>query len=132
MTANAGYSPAAMPSLPTPLRYRRTPTLGAASVAALAPWGALRVVSWNLQFCGGRAAPFFYEGGSRVRVPRADQDRAFGGVVEVLRSLNADVVLLQELDRGSARTDHVDQLARLLSLADEDVAAFVGWAGALA
>ena len=25
-----------------------------------------------------------------------------------------------------------DQLARLLSLADEDVAAFVGWAGALA
>lgn len=101
--------------LPTPRRYRCTPTLGAASVAALAPAGMLRVVSWNLQFCGGRAQPFFYEGGSRVRVPRSDQDRAFAGVVEVLRGLNADVVLLQELDRGSARTDHVDQLARLLN-----------------
>ncbi len=100
--------------LRTPRRYAGTALTGAASQADLGARGSLRVVSWNLQFCGGRAEPYFYEGGTRVRVPAADQARALRGVVDVLRALDADVVLLQEVDRGSRRTDGADQLAVLL------------------
>lgn len=100
--------------LSTPCRYRGTELHGAASEVALGTRGSLRVVSWNVQFCGGRAEPYFYEGGTRVAVPLADQERALRGVVEVLRALEADVVLLQEVDRGSRRTGGMDQLARLL------------------
>lgn len=104
-----------MPALRTPHRYRPVSALGRASAAALPTERPLRVVSWNLQFCGGRREPYFYEGGPAVHVAPADQARAFAGVVEVLRRLDADVVLLQEVDRGSDRTNRRDQLADLLA-----------------
>jgi endonuclease/exonuclease/phosphatase family metal-dependent hydrolase len=43
---------------------------------------------------------------------RVDLER----VAEVIRSLDADVVTLQEVDRGAARTDGVDQTQRLAEL----------------
>ncbi len=97
----------------SPRRYRSLENIGLPSRQAFALDRPLRIVSWNLQYCGGRQGVFFYDGGRRVRVPSADQDRAFAGIIEVLRRLDADVLILQELDRCSARTDRVDQLARL-------------------
>ncbi|MSQ01414.1 MAG: hypothetical protein EXR71_05910 [Myxococcales bacterium] len=96
-----------------PRRYRTLQSAGLPSRQALPLDRDLRIVTWNLQYCGGRQGVFFYDGGRRVRVPRAEQDRVFDGIVEVLRRLDADVLILQEVDRGSARTDRVDQLARL-------------------
>ncbi|HMV67773.1 MAG TPA: endonuclease/exonuclease/phosphatase family protein [Myxococcota bacterium] len=79
------------------------------------PRGApLRIVSWNLQFCGSRRHRFFYDGGDAVFVPADDQQRTLDDVERVLRELDADVVLLQEVDRGSDRTDRVDQHAALV------------------
>jgi endonuclease/exonuclease/phosphatase family metal-dependent hydrolase len=67
-----------------------------------------------VQFAAGREQVFFYDGGRAVRVPRASQLRALDRIGEVLRGADADVVLLQEVDRGSDRTDRVDQHAELL------------------
>lgn len=51
----------------------------------------LRVATWNVQSCA----------------------RGVTGVVAQLASLEADVVALQEIDRGTHRSGHVDQVARL-------------------
>lgn len=99
----------------TPRRYRAIGSAGRPGERSLPTDRPFRVVSWNLQFCGGRREPWFYEGGTAVFVPPADQARALAGVVAVLRRLEADVVLLQEVDRGSDRTDRHDQLATLLA-----------------
>jgi len=59
----------------------------------------LRVVSYNIKHGLGNDG-------------RVDLER----IAEVIRGLDADVVTLQEVDRGTARTDGVDQTARLAEL----------------
>lgn len=103
-----------MSNVSTPRRYRPVHALGNPALDALPTDRPLRVVSWNLQFCGGRREPWFYEGGTAVFVAPEDQARALAGVIEVLRALDADVVLLQEVERGSDRTSRRDQLQALV------------------
>jgi endonuclease/exonuclease/phosphatase family metal-dependent hydrolase len=74
----------------------------------------LRVVSWNLQFGAGRGQRFFYDGGKAVSVDAATVHRTLDGIAAVLRSLQPDVVLLQEVDRGSRRTAFIDEHQELL------------------
>lgn len=69
----------------------------------------LTVVSWNVQFAAGRDEVFFYDGGPAVHVPEARVRRTLARIVEVLREVDADVVLLQEVDRSSDRTARIDQ-----------------------
>ena len=59
----------------------------------------LRVVSYNIKHGLGNDG-------------RVDLER----IAAVIRGLDADVVTLQEVDRGAARTDGVDQTARLAEL----------------
>lgn len=73
----------------------------------------IRVLCWNIQYCGGREAAFFYDGGARVRVPEAEVRATIRAVGEALREADADVVMLQEVDRGSDRTHRIDQLPLL-------------------
>lgn len=83
--------------------------------ASLKVGEAFTLVSWNLQFCASRHQQFFYEGGEAVDVPREHQDATIAGIAGALKASGADLMLLQEVDRDSTRTEYVDQLAALLS-----------------
>ncbi len=76
-----------------------------------------RLLSWNVQFAGSRDLRFFYDGGPVVSAPQrtviATLDRLAAGI----READADVVLLQEVDRAARRTAWVDQHAALLARA---------------
>lgn len=72
-----------------------------------------RVLSWNVQFCATRRGWFFYDGGPDVHVHPADRADGLAAVARVMREADADLVLLQEVDRRSARTGRVDQWAAL-------------------
>lgn len=74
----------------------------------------IRVLSWNVQFCAGRSRKFFYDGGDAVHVPDVDVIRTLDRIGAVLREVDADLVLLQEVDRGSDRTSRIDQHLGLL------------------
>lgn len=77
----------------------------------------LTVLVWNIQFAGSRERVFFYDGGDAVHVEADVVHRTLDRIVDVLRRVNADVVLLQEVDRGSDRTARIDQhLAMVESL----------------
>ncbi|MEQ1508166.1 MAG: endonuclease/exonuclease/phosphatase family protein, partial [Myxococcota bacterium] len=89
--------------------------VGAAAAPVLAPGRPLSILVWNVQFCAGRSRTFFYDGGDAVHVDPDDQLRALDAIGRVLRDQQADVVLLQEVDRGSDRTGRVDQHAELLA-----------------
>jgi len=71
------------------------------------------VLCWNLQFCGSRKHHFFYDGGDAVFVPRCDVLETLDGVRGVLEQTAPTLALLQEVDRGAARTHHIDQMAAL-------------------
>ncbi len=74
----------------------------------------LKVVVWNIQYAGSRKHHFFYDGGEAVQVPPSDVADTLDEITRVLEELQPDVVLLQEVDRGSTRTGRVDQHAELM------------------
>ena len=74
----------------------------------------LSVMVWNVQYCASRKHEFFYDGGTAVHVPTEDVSATVEAVADAIRTHDPDLVLLQEVDRDSARTGRVDQLAAIL------------------
>jgi endonuclease/exonuclease/phosphatase family metal-dependent hydrolase len=93
------------------------PIVGSGAAPVVEPGRPFTVLVWNIQFCAGRSRVFFYDGGDAVHVDRAEAAAAVDGIGRVLREQDADLVLLQEVDRGSDRTGRVDQHAELLARA---------------
>jgi endonuclease/exonuclease/phosphatase family metal-dependent hydrolase len=86
----------------------------------------LKVLTWNVQYMAGKNYVFWYDlpdhKGPDLRPSRADITQTLSEVARVIRAENPDIVLLQEVDIGAARTDHEDQLARLKELLPADYA----------
>ena len=99
-----------------PLRAR-VPIQRTGPLPTLRPQQPLTLLLWNVQFAAGRDQIFFYDGGSAVHVAPDVVVRSLDRIGEVLRELDADLVLLQEVDRSSDRTGRIDQLAALLQRA---------------
>ena len=68
------------------------------------------VLSWNLQYGASRRHHFFYDGGDTVQVPLEDVETTVAGISALIRDADADLNLLQEVDRDSHRTHNHDQL----------------------
>ena len=84
----------------------------------------LTLVSWNIGYAGlGDNMDFFYDGGRRVRDTRARTAANLAQIVLTLQKIDADIMLLQEVDRSSHRTYRIDE-AGLIG------AAFPGYAAA--
>ncbi len=73
----------------------------------------VKVVVWNVQFAAGREQLFFYDGGDAVSVSRRTVVHTLDAIAARLRYLDPDVILLQEVDRGSRRTAFLDEHALL-------------------
>jgi endonuclease/exonuclease/phosphatase family metal-dependent hydrolase len=89
--------------------------VGRGAAPPLEPGRPFTLLVWNVQFCAGRSREFFYDGGDAVHAEPGDVTRTLDRVAGVLREQQADVVLLQEVDRASARTGFVDQHAEILA-----------------
>ena len=73
----------------------------------------LRVMTWNVKF-GGARLDFFFDGhGDRVRMSEAEVLANLEQLGAMIQRVDPDVVMLQEVDRGSDRVAGVDQLAHL-------------------
>jgi len=85
---------------------------------------SLKVLTYNVQYMAGKNYVFFYDlpdnTGPDKRPSAADITTIVQEVARIIQDEDPDVILLQELDDGSARTDYEDQLARLLALLAAD------------
>jgi hypothetical protein len=86
------------------------PTQCAAGAPMLQPGQPLTVLSWNLQYGASRKHHFFYDGGDAVFVPPDDVRDTVAAISSVIGAVDADIALLQEIDRDSDRTGRIDQL----------------------
>ena len=79
--------------------------------AALQSGDTIRVLTWNTGYGAlGDNADFFMDGGKMVYT--ADKTRAEQNLADIaagIREQEADIVLLQEVDRDSARSFHMDE-----------------------
>lgn len=95
----------------------------AADAPQLQPGQALKVLNWNVQYFAGKDYVFWYdlldESGPDERPSPQAITATLEEVARVIADEQPDVVLLQEVDEGAARTDGEDQLARLQDVLDE-------------
>jgi endonuclease/exonuclease/phosphatase family metal-dependent hydrolase len=91
-------------------------------VPTLSAGQTLKIMSWNVQFMAGKNYVFFFDvpdgNGPDERPSAADVTLTLDEVGRVIREEAPDVVLLQEVDDGAARTDRQDQLSLLLARLD--------------
>jgi len=86
----------------------------------------LKVLSWNVQYMAGKNYVFFYDlldgSGPDTRPSPKDIQKTTEEVARVIKEENPDIILIQEIDEGAARTDYKDQLANLLKLLPKEYA----------
>ena len=90
--------------------------LGGTNAPVLLPGQKVRILSWNVQYMAGKNHCFFYEGGTDERPTPAEITATLADVARLIREEDPDIILLQEVDDGSRRTDYQDQSALLLAL----------------
>lgn len=83
----------------------------------LAPGRPFTLLSWNIQYAGSRKYHFFYDGGRAVHVKRHDVENTLAAMSALIEKHRPHILLLQEVDRNSARTHRIDEAKRLLSAA---------------
>ena len=92
----------------------------------LEPGQSVTVLNWNVQYMAGKDYVFWYdlfdESGPDERPSREAIARTLDEVVRVIADEDPDVILLQEVDDGAARTDGADQLALLFDRLDSSYA----------
>lgn len=86
----------------------------------------LTVATWNLGF-GAYSADysFFMDGGTQSRARSAEAvHENIGGAIDKLQTLNADLILLQEIDIDATRSHHIDQRQLVLEAFPEASSTF--------
>jgi endonuclease/exonuclease/phosphatase family metal-dependent hydrolase len=86
---------------------------------------SLRVLTWNVKFGGGRVDFWFDGHGDRVHMTANEVDLHLDGLSALVRDLDPDVLLTQEVDIASKRSAYVDQVQGLLDRTDLNYAAWV-------
>lgn len=85
------------------------------SETALSPGQTISVLTWNIGYCGlSKDADFFMDGGSMVYP--TSQDVVLDNLSYIdsyLDSADAQIILVQEVDRDSRRSGRIDQLDTL-------------------
>ena len=70
----------------------------------------LVVMTWNIKFGGARIDFFFDCYGDRVVMTETEVLQNLAGLLQKIRQVNPDILLIQELDRFSKRSAYVDML----------------------
>ena len=98
-----------------PPPHQLTARRGQARRSGAPPPSRLDILSWNIGYAAlDREADFFMDGGRGVRARNPEQvQRNLAAVAELLRRQQADIIMLQEIDRDSSRTFALDQVERL-------------------
>ncbi len=85
----------------------------------------VNLISWNLGYAGlGAASNFFYDNenafflshGKMVISPKENVDKNIAGIIDYLKTSDADFYLFQEIDLNSKRSYYTDQLALLAKM----------------
>lgn len=94
--------------------------LVAGDAPLLLPGQRVKVMSWNVQYFAGKNYLFYYDlphnAGPDTRPSSGDIQKSLSEAARVIREEDPDLLLLQEVDDGAARTDGEDQAGRLSAL----------------
>ncbi len=85
-----------------------------AKTPSLTQGATIKVLSWNVQYMAGKNYVFFYDkldgSGKDSRPSRQDIAITFDEVARIIKAENPDIILIQEVDENSKRTDYENQV----------------------
>lgn len=95
---------------------------GAEETASISEGDPLKVLSWNIGYGAlGDNADFFMDGGEMVTTATEDRlQKNLDGITKLIRKVDPDVALLQEVDSDSSRSYHVDETDVMSDLFNDD------------
>jgi endonuclease/exonuclease/phosphatase family metal-dependent hydrolase len=103
-----------------PARVQAEAVHCAGEAPTLKPGQHFKVMTYNIQYMAGKNYVFFYDlpdnSGPDERPTPEDVTKTLAEVARIIQDKDPDIILLQEVDDGAARTGYEDQLARLLDL----------------
>ena len=95
-----------------------------ASAPTLQAGQSLKIMTWNVQFMAGKNHTFWFDvpnnDGPDERSSPQEITQTLSEVARVISDENPDIIMLEEVDNGAARTDYEDQVARLKKLLPAD------------
>ncbi len=98
------------------------------SAPALKPGRQIKILSWNIQYMAGKERVFFYDlpdgSGPDERPAPKEIAATRGEIKRIIDAENPDIILIQEIDEGSKRTDYENQLALLLAMLPEEYSSY--------
>jgi endonuclease/exonuclease/phosphatase family metal-dependent hydrolase len=85
-----------------------------------------KIVTWNIGYGAlGDNADFFMDGGSHVYTATLNRVKLnMAGILEGLADMDPDIVFLQEVDRDSTRSKHIDEYELVQSILVEQQSSF--------
>ena len=83
---------------------------GRANAAHALP-DTVRILTWNIGYAGlGKNMDFFYDGGKKVRDSKENTIKNLEAIASFIKSADADIILLQEIDISSKRSHKINEL----------------------
>ncbi len=74
----------------------------------------LRVMAWNIKYGAGRIDFWFDYHGDRVQMTRAEVNANLDGLAALIREVNPDVLIAEEIEVNSRRSAYIDMVQELL------------------
>ena len=100
-----------LPTCFKPKAIEEIEVLGSETLSSLKLGEELDILCWNIGYAGlGKESDFFMDGGKSVAAADEETVKSYlKGIVETVNNMNADILLLQELDKDSTRSYGIDQ-----------------------
>jgi endonuclease/exonuclease/phosphatase family metal-dependent hydrolase len=99
-----------------------------ASAPLLKPGQKIKILSWNIQYMAGKNYVFFYDlldgSGPDERPSSRDISITRGEIRRIIDAEKPDLILFQEIDEGSRRTDFQNQLVLLLAMLPKEYSSY--------
>lgn len=74
----------------------------------------IEILTWNIGYAGlDSEMDFFYDGGKKSRTNKAKTTENLDSITHFLAAVSADFVFLQEVDKNSRRSYHIDQISAI-------------------
>ncbi len=93
-------------------------TYQARNVQSVPPKTKIKVITWNIRFGAARISWFGDECGHRVILKKSEVIDNLSNLAKLIKELDPDLLLLQEVDVESKRTAYIDQMQWLLDHTD--------------
>ena len=104
---------------------RETAEITGTAGKTLAAGDTITLMTWNIGYCAlGDNADFFMDGGTGVKTADAERVNENLDGVLAMAEREPDVIFLQEIDRDSTRSSHINELERVRQALDGYVSSF--------